>query len=271
MTSHRSSLVDDNTESGIQRGSRKQIIIDLMQWIFLSPHFDDAALSCGGIIWEEVHRGSQVSIWTVCSAAPKNGQLSAFAEQLHTRWGTGPQAIEQRRQEDMASCSRLGATYRHLGLYDCIYRTSPKGEFLYPSEESLNGSLHPLDQRWIEILHERLKQDIPSRARLVCPLTFGNHVDHQLTRAAAEKLNIRLWYYADYPYVQRRPARLEELAANGWQTRHFRVSKAGLIAWQDSVAAHASQISTFWPNLPAMQEALQDYWVLENATNLWRK
>ena len=68
-----------------------------MHWIFLSPHYDDAALSCGGIIWEAVRRGAQVSIWTVCAATPPTGQLSPFAEELHARWETGPQAPLQRR------------------------------------------------------------------------------------------------------------------------------------------------------------------------------
>jgi LmbE family N-acetylglucosaminyl deacetylase len=242
-----------------------------MQWIFLSPHFDDAALSCGGIIWEEVRRGAQVSIWTICAAPPPHEQLSPFARQLHARWGTGSEATEQRRQEDINSCARLGAAYRHLDLHDCIYRQGSNGEFLYPSEESLSGSLHSLDQRWIEALYEELQHEIPARARLVCPLAFGNHVDHQLTRAAAERLTRRLWYYADYPYVQRRPAQLVELVESGWQSRRFRVSAAGLAAWQASIAAHASQISTFWPNMSAMQDAIQTYWALENATNLWQK
>lgn len=242
-----------------------------MHWIYLSPHFDDAALSCGGIIWEAVRRGVQVSIWTVCAAPPPKGRLSPFAEQLHARWGTGPEATEQRRQEDIVSCVLLGAAYRHLDLHDCIYRTGSNGEFLYPSEESLNGGLQPLDQVWIEALYEELKRNIPAHARLVCPLTFGTHVDHQLTRAAAERLGQRLWYYADYPYVARRPAQLAELAANGWRARRFRVSRPGLTAWQASIAAHASQISTFWSSVPAMQEALQSYAALEHATSLWQK
>lgn len=242
-----------------------------MQWIFLSPHYDDAALSCGGMIWEEVRRGVQVSIWTVCAAAPPEGQLSPFAEELHVRWGTGLQATHQRRLEDIASCEVLGAAYRHLDLQDCIYRRGPNGEYLYPSEESLNGGLHPLDRHWIEALHQELARTIPAGAQVVCPLTIGNHVDHQLTRAAAERLPQPLWYYADYPYVRRNPKLLDEMLERGWQTRHYSVSKDGLSAWETSIAAHASQISTFWPSLTAMQEELQAYWALKHATNLWQK
>lgn len=249
----------------------KAIIIYGMEWIFLSPHFDDAALSCGGIIAEEVRRGAKVGIWTVCAAPAPTSNLSAFAEQLHARWGGGAEAYNLRKEEDIASCSILGSAYRHLEMQDCIYRTGPNGEHLYPTEESLSGSLHTLDKHWIERLHEELADLFPAQARVVCPLGFGNHVDHQLTRAAAEKLGLKLWYYADYPYVQRKPTQLEELREMGWKPRHFRVSTKSLATWQASIAAHASQISTFWSDVNAMGEAIRAYHGLENATNLWQK
>lgn len=242
-----------------------------MQWIFLSPHFDDAVLSCGGIIWEEARRGAQVSIWTVCAAPPRLGELSQFAKQLHARWGTGPNATAQRSLEDITSCAVLGTTHRHLDLHDCIYRMGANGEFLYTSEEALSGGLHPLDQIWIERLSEELKRDIPPRTRVVCPLTIGNHVDHQLTRAAAERLGKRLWYYADYPYVQLKPQQLAQMLDNSYHSKHYQVSKPGLTAWQDSIAAHSSQISTFWLDMPSMREAIQSYAALDYATNLWHK
>lgn len=244
--------------------------MDTMQWVFLSPHFDDVVLSCGGIIWEQLRRGAQVSIWTVCAAPAPQGDLSPFAEQLHTRWGTGVQATEQRRQEDIASCEMLGVTYQHLGLQDCIYRTGNHGSFLYASESSLTGPLHPADRQWVDVLGNHLAQHIPPSARLVSPLAFGNHVDHQLTRIAAEHLSRRLWYYADYPYVARKPAQLEELIADGWTPTKFKVSQAGLAHWQASIVAHASQISTFWSDLDEMRQAIHTYWMLQNSTSLWK-
>ena len=70
-----------------------------MAWIYLSPHFDDAVLSCGGLIWEQVRRGERVEIWTVCAGAIPPGPLSPFAAELHARWGTGMASVEARRAE----------------------------------------------------------------------------------------------------------------------------------------------------------------------------
>ena len=79
-----------------------------MHWIYLSPHFDDIALSCGGLVWHQVQAGDVVEIWTVCAAAPDPSQpFSPFAQSLHARWGTGPASVAARRAEDIASCQQV--------------------------------------------------------------------------------------------------------------------------------------------------------------------
>ena len=80
-----------------------------MLWIYLSPHFDDVALSCGGLVWEQVQAGDSVSIWTVCSGNAPGGELSPFAEELLLRWEADQDATAQRRLEDIHSCQRLEA------------------------------------------------------------------------------------------------------------------------------------------------------------------
>jgi LmbE family N-acetylglucosaminyl deacetylase len=244
-----------------------------MQWIYLSPHFDDVALSCGGLAWEQVQRGATVSIWTVCGGVPDplTQAYSPFAHALHERWGAGPEAVPARQVEDIASCQVLGASYRHLPMYDCIYRVDASGQAFYASEASLTGPLHPHETSEAARLSQQWRKEIPRNARLVCPLGLGNHVDHQLTRLAAELLGRPLWFYADYPYVLRNPEELTAMTQAGWQARRFRLRRAALRAWQDAVAAHASQISTFWQDEAAMRQAIAEYAALEGGVRLWRR
>jgi LmbE family N-acetylglucosaminyl deacetylase len=241
-----------------------------MSWVYLSPHFDDVVLSCGGLIWEQTQAGFSVNIWTICAGIPKAEPLSDFAQSLHTRWETGDQAVENRRREDSAACARLSATSRRFPILDCIYRRSEPIGFLYTSEEALFGSLHPAEQGLIHRLSIDLGQALDPRDELVVPLALGGHVDHRLVRAAAESADHPLRYYADYPYVCRNLDQIQDLRQAGWEETLFDVSPAGLEAWQEAIAAHRSQISTFWPSLEAMYAAIYDYLDLMGGAILWK-
>lgn len=250
-------------------------------WIYLSPHFDDVALSCGGLVWEQVQAGARVSVWTVCAGEIPAGVLSPFAEALHARWETGQTTVQQRRAEDISSCQAMQASYLHFPLPDCIYRrpgidywTEPKensAEFLYASEGAIFGAVHPLEKSLVEQLSHHLGEALPRQADVVCPMALGGHVDHQLARAAAEKLGHRLWYYADYPYVLQQIETLGALEESGWLKTVTPVSAPGLKAWQAAIAAHTSQISTFWIDLGVMETMITQYLETMGGGVLWRK
>ena len=79
-----------------------------MNWIYLSPHLDDVALSAGGLLWEQERTGEQVSVWTICAGDPGPEPISPFAETLQNRWRVGRDAVAIRRSEDVQSCAVLG-------------------------------------------------------------------------------------------------------------------------------------------------------------------
>lgn len=230
-----------------------------MNWIYLSPHLDDVALSCGGLVWEQVQAGDRVSIWTICAGNPPPGTLSPFAESIHLRWQTGAQAATLRRAEDLRSCQILGATPRHFALADCIYRRDDiTGTPLYTSEEALFGEIHPGEAGLVHSLGRQMADLLNGGENLISPLAIGGHVDHRLVRAAAESLHYPLWYYADYPYVVQAESSTA-LPKPEMRAVTFPVSERGLAAWIEAVAAYESQISTFWPDRAGMKAAIQSY------------
>ncbi len=242
-----------------------------MRWIYLSPHFDDVVLSCGGLVWEQVRAGQQVEIWTIAAGTPPDNQpLSEFALQLHERWKTGLEAVAVRRGEDEAAGQRLGAGLRYWNLPDCIYRRLPDGSWLVNGEDDLWQALHPQEEPVVNRLCAWLAEELRRDDAVVCPLTLGNHVDHNLVRAAAERLDRALWYYADYPYVVKSQTIEDGKLGQDWQTVCQGVSREGLAAWQEAVACHASQISTFWGGLDEMRAALEAYWSSGGGTCLWK-
>jgi len=250
----------------------------MANWIYMSPHLDDVALSCGGLVWEQARQGHRVAVWTIFAGDPPPGELTDFARELHARWHTGEQAASHRREEDRVSCRRMGATVRHFDLPDAIYRRSDRGSGpLYPTREAIFGPAHAEEEGLVERLSCLLGQAIaalessPEDLILVGPLTSGGHVDHRLLRAALEGLNYPLWYYADFPYVLDYPETFEPGTVDGWASSTFEVTPAGLRTWMQAVEAHASQIPTFWPDLMAMRRAIQDYCRWQGGIKLLRR
>lgn len=242
-----------------------------MDWIYISPHFDDAAFSCGGLIAMQTRTDQKAAIWTICAGDPPRAPLSPFARSLHDRWQLEGNPVPQRRAEDKTACHALGAVWRHFPIPDCIYRRSPHdGLPLYASEEEVFGPVHPQEAGLVEQLGQQLLHLLPEPASIVCPLTIGGHVDHRLVRSALEGLGLELWYYADYPYVQMPEANLAAKTA-GMQVERFDLFDADLAAWTQAAAAYASQISSFWDDRDAMQGAIRDYYRQMQGLRLWRK
>ena len=217
---------------------------------FLSPHPDDAVLSCGGWIDQLAVPGAQPYILTLFDGDPLiNAPLSPFAQQLHARWQLGDDAPAARREEDQQAGLRLAAEVVPLMLPEAIYRTNQHGQHLYASEEAIFGEVH--DPVWITLAAELIRTFVTalsagSPARLVAPLTAGHHVDHQMSRLAAERLPFDLVYYEDYPYAEA-PDRLSYVwGSNDWVSETIELSESALSAKIDAFLQYRSQISTFY-------------------------
>lgn len=246
-----------------------------MRWIYLSPHFDDVVLSCGGMVWEQVQAGQVVEVWTICAGAPDpKSALSPFAQLLHERWGVGLEAVPARRLEDEAAVARLGAAARYWTLPDCIYRPLPNGEWLVNGQVDLWQPVHPQEAGVVERLAGWLAAQLTPQDVLVSPLTLGNHVDHRLVRAGAEhasaQVGCALLYYPDYPYAVKPGTEWAGKTGPGWQKDCRAISAPALAAWQESLACYISQISTFWSGRAEMNAALADYLQSGGGACLWR-
>ena len=241
-----------------------------MEWIYLSPHFDDIALSCGGLVWEQVKSGDKVSIWTICAGKPPREPLSSYAQSIHERWETSREPVSVRWAEDMISSQRMGASPRYFSIPDALYRRSSMDDSpLYTSESELFGDLCLEEAGLVDTLTGELLKSLPPASELVCPMALGGHVDHRLVRSAARELSLRMWYYADYPYI----GQIDESKLSINPEMHqkvFPVSEAGLNVWVEAVAAHASQISTFWSDLDQVRDAIRSYWEPYEGIRLWQ-
>jgi len=174
--------------------------------IYLSPHLDDAVLSCGGQILLDVSAGRRVLVVTVLAGDPPPGELGPLASQFHVRFGLGRDAVAQRRIEDRRAIESLGAELVHWDLPECIYRRDPaNGRPLYDSLPALFRAPRREDVSYATEVLRRLR-DLPPASRRFAPLAVGGHVDHRLVRNAALALPGNLSLYEDFPYARWRLA-----------------------------------------------------------------
>jgi len=212
-----------------------------MRWIYLSPHLDDAALSAGGLIYEQTQAGIPVEIWTFMCGDPHLTEYTSFTQTLHKIWGFADAAetIVERRKEDRRAAEIIGAKVQHFDFLDCIYRRGKNGDWLYP--EGVFGAIHPEDAD----LPAQIASAITSRLQpddvLVAQLSVGSHVDHVLVRQAAELLGRKLIYDIDMPYFLYRSDEFEAKAA-GMKESTSRITETALERWLDAVVAYKSQL-----------------------------
>ena len=249
--------------------------------VFLAPHPDDAVLSCGGWIHQLAQNGERPLVITLFGGDRSEGApLSDFARSLQDRWQLGDDAPARRRDEDRAACDCLGCYLIHLSFADAAYRADENGQPLYASEDAIFGAIREASiiDRVAEAL--RLRVQRVSNPRLVIPLTAGLHVDHVITRSAAERLNEDAIYYEDYPYAEQ-PERMTHVWGNAedardeWASESIGLSEDALHAKIEAFLRHRSQISTFYRDNEDVAQRMRAYvaqvGVGQPAERYWRQ
>ena len=218
--------------------------------VYLSPHLDDAVLSCGGQIHDRAAAGQGVLVVTVCAADEPSGEPSRLARSLHRAWRLdrpGPEGeagvVARRRAEDRAACAALGVDVLHWPVLEAIYRRDEDGEPFYGALAELFGPHPPGDRPTTLEVAARLAE-LPAHRELFAPLAVGGHVDHRIVRAAAEqRFGASLLYYQEYPYGRSRKALRRVVRGVGWKSETVPVSPAGADAKVRSLRAYRSQVA----------------------------
>jgi len=167
--------------------------------LILSPHPDDAVLSCGGRIAQTVEAGGAVMVAT-CFTSPGEG----VAEELQGLY-------EGRRADDAAVMGWLGVEFRHWGFVDAPFRNAAYYNFNtilfhhdFPPEE--RTLVQSLGKRVLALVEEWRPDEV------LFPLGVGGHIDHHLVWESSKALwgaaagsagdAIRaIGYYEELPYA----------------------------------------------------------------------
>lgn len=181
---------------------------DFERVIILSPHLDDAVLSCGGFLEFLRARAAAGLVITVCSGNPPAvPTLVGQKEQRQGRQRKGHANPRLRRREDISAMHSVDADFVHLSFPDSIYRRSPlTGQFIYRDAKEPWVAPRFEDQPYIEELYLVLRRLCLNLGRilLISPMGIGRHVDHTIVAQAALRLaerGLSLLFYEDFPYV----------------------------------------------------------------------
>jgi LmbE family N-acetylglucosaminyl deacetylase len=232
---------------------------DIYDHVYLSPHLDDAALSCGGAIARHSSAGARVLVVTICTAAPPEGPFSSFAEGQHRKWQLSPaEVMSTRLHEDSLAMEHLAADSMWVGMSDAIYRRPDA----YNTEAALFDAPAHDDPLFDELrtFIRALRDRVPN-ATLYAPLGVGNHVDHQITYVAARAgAGSALAFYEDFPYVTAPGALTQRLQALGEPFVHSTIGIDNTFSRKiGAIAAYASQISTLFGDTERMGQMVKAY------------
>src|SRR5947209_3417864 len=121
--------------------------------VFVEPHFDDVALSCGCLVRALAERGEPALVVTVFAGNPGVGaEVTDFAAGQHARWGGATDPIAERRAEQREALALLGADWQPLEHLDAIYRGDQ-----YLSDPDLFGAVKAGDARLADHLQAELE------------------------------------------------------------------------------------------------------------------
>lgn len=185
--------------------------------VFISPHLDDAVLSCGSLLdylAEKSYRIDVISLFTQPTSPPLTKFVRNNLKQANFK--DSYQFFLQFRQEDIKANKLLKTKPVHLKYVDAAWRKFdqptliqsllnillPQLVYIYPNATSIfSSSIHSADNQLIKQLTKRLNQIIPHRCVVFAPIGIGNHVDHQIANKITLRLNRPLTYYwEDTPY-----------------------------------------------------------------------
>lgn len=164
--------------------------------VILSPHMDDAVLSCGGLM---AGHSKKIPILVVTFATKDPVFINREESEFLRKIDLAPPRI--RIAEEKRALKKVGARLKELGFEDGVYRRGRDGKLLYPDRLFNYRTVPAKDRKTLVAAERKLKRLLKRNDLLLFPMGFGGHIDHVLCRTVGHKLKISKLAYEDFPYT----------------------------------------------------------------------
>lgn len=228
------------------------------RWVFISPHLDDAALSCGGLISDLTARGVACLNITVTAGIPDITRSSSLIDEIQNQWQLNDpaEAVKLRRAEDINAMRLLGCQPIHLNFLDAIYRSSQDDEFYY---QSIYDPIHPDESGLAEEIARSIAVHLKPDDLVILPQAIAGHVDHEIVKNSAVFLENKRFYYLDVPYIFKTDFEILnrftsiELFVHSFNQKHIQ-------KWIEAIQAYPSQLSSLFTDSINLDQQIIAYY-----------
>ncbi len=225
--------------------------------LFVSPHLDDVAFSCGGVAAALALAGWTTTLVTAFTRTVLRPSGFALACQLDKGLDTGVDYMALRREEDVRAAAALRCTtLAWLDLLEAPHRG-------YESAAALFGPFAAADDVASE-LTARLATYLAAADVVFVPQALGSHVDHRRVRDATLTLTLadptKLAWYRDTPYAIRESAAEPDVTVVREAAPFaYPLAPPHLAAKLEACAAYASQIGFQFGGAAQMRTTLVEF------------
>lgn len=257
--------------------AQKKLINSYDLFIFISPHLDDAVLSCGGLL-EALHTHRKeslvITVFTQASEAPHIRFAKNFLSL--SRYSDAHRLFLDRRKEDVKATRMMGAAFVHFNYIDAAWRVRmydqtawfsryikyfPSITHIYGGPKSIFSGIpaardNILISHITEKLHEYLAKKKHQRILIFAPLGIGGHVDHVIIRTISTNLGYPVLFWEDFPYNANPDSRTVFFSKNINYTFLFSIHSDDTATKYNAIRSYKSQVPVLFPNgtIPVLKE-----------------
>lgn len=154
-------------------------------YVFISPHFDDAIGSAGGVINRLVESGKECCIMTIMTAIP-------------WRYPKYIYYVLHRHTENNRAANALGCNVKNAPFLDVVYRKGMR-KIVKQSKKKL-FTVEVTEYELIEKIKDYILMNTKPDDILIAPAGLGNHIDHRIVNIAVQNLDRCVHFYEEFYY-----------------------------------------------------------------------